>query len=240
MLHLPCFHPIADKFPAIDGAELDALTADIEKNGQRKPIGLYQGYIWDGRSRAEACRRLGKQPKYWIVRREDPVVFLIARHNRYGAPSSPERSAALAVLGEIDTPEWKARAKKERSEWMAEARREFRLMVSKQPRHCDVCGQHIDMVHAHHSLPLNIQFDLGVPLANHEHDWLCPLHHRVIHVFASIYLTGAQSGEILENLHPAIEPDWARAEKIFNKGFKLFEGYGGQTHSHARWHDQYS
>lgn len=239
-LHIPDSHPVADKFPMMSAAELEALTADIATRGQLKPVALYQGYIWDGRARAEACHRLNVQPRYWIVRRGDPVAFLIARHRRYGAPSSPERMTALETLNELDRDEWKSKAKRERREWLAEARRDFRLMVSKKPRPCDVCDKHIDFVHAHHSLPLNIQADLGLPFANQEHDWLCPIHHRVLHIFASIYMTGAKNGEILDHLHPSIEQDWVKAEKLFTKGLRLFESFGGQEHSHARWHDSYS
>ena len=40
-------HPLADKFPMMPRAELDALKADILENGVREAICLYGGMILD-------------------------------------------------------------------------------------------------------------------------------------------------------------------------------------------------
>jgi hypothetical protein len=45
------FHPLADMFPLMEGAEFDALVADINENGVQQKIVLYQGKILDGRNR---------------------------------------------------------------------------------------------------------------------------------------------------------------------------------------------
>ena len=52
-------HPIAAIFPVMEGGELERLADDIQANGLREPITLYEGKILDGRNRAEACRRRG-------------------------------------------------------------------------------------------------------------------------------------------------------------------------------------
>ena len=44
------FHDYAQLFPLIVGDEYQALLDDIDANGQREPIVLYEGKILDGRS----------------------------------------------------------------------------------------------------------------------------------------------------------------------------------------------
>jgi ParB-like chromosome segregation protein Spo0J len=56
------FHPLADIFPPMEGAEFEELVADIKANGLREKIDLYQGKIADGRNRYRALLRLGIEP----------------------------------------------------------------------------------------------------------------------------------------------------------------------------------
>jgi hypothetical protein len=83
-------HPIAATFPPVSGALFDALMTDMRSNGQRLPIVLYDGMIWDGRARYQACAELGLKP--WLVplRREDPRRVL------YPLELRPRRAAKLA------------------------------------------------------------------------------------------------------------------------------------------------
>ena len=57
------FHPVADIFPLINGADFDALRADIAANGLLEAIWLHpDGRIIDGRNRYRACCDLGIEP----------------------------------------------------------------------------------------------------------------------------------------------------------------------------------
>lgn len=49
------YHPLANLFPLIEGAEFDALVDDIRRNGLHDHIDLYQGKILDGRNRYRAA-----------------------------------------------------------------------------------------------------------------------------------------------------------------------------------------
>ena len=58
------YHKYADVFPLLEGEAFVELCADIEQNGQREPIILYDGAILDGRNRYRACVELNIPPQY--------------------------------------------------------------------------------------------------------------------------------------------------------------------------------
>lgn len=53
------FHPLANIFPLIEGAEFDALVADVKLNGVQQAIILLDGKILDGRNRYRAATKAG-------------------------------------------------------------------------------------------------------------------------------------------------------------------------------------
>lgn len=59
------FHEYAGIYDLLEGAEFEALVADIKANGLRLPIILHtDGRILDGRNRYRACAAAGVEPRY--------------------------------------------------------------------------------------------------------------------------------------------------------------------------------
>jgi hypothetical protein len=46
-----------------------------------------------------------------------------------------------------------------------------------------VCGKFGAVTQAHHVVPLAVQFDRMFDKPDHEHVWLCPTHHVIVHLF---------------------------------------------------------
>lgn len=75
------FHPLANLFPLMSGAELKALAADIKAKGQLEKIVLYEdGRILDGRNRYLACRAARVTPRTEPYRGRDPLGFVISKN----------------------------------------------------------------------------------------------------------------------------------------------------------------
>ena len=67
-----------------------------------------------------------------------------------------------------------------KEKWIAEARLNFR---PSQRQNCYVCGKFASIAQAHHTVPLAAQFERGFKYPDHEHAWLCPNHHSILHIF---------------------------------------------------------
>jgi hypothetical protein len=75
------FHPLANRFPLIEGEEFDNLVDDIRTHGQRDPIVLFDGKILDGRNRYRACLEARREPKSRLfdpAKEGSPEAFVIS------------------------------------------------------------------------------------------------------------------------------------------------------------------
>lgn len=71
-----------------------------------------------------------------------------------------------------------AEAKAQRKDWMRLARLSFK---ASEREACAVCGQYQSVSEAHHIYPLSLQFSDGREMPLHDHVWLCPTHHMIVH-----------------------------------------------------------
>ncbi len=102
MPHLE-FHPLASIFPLMDDGPLAALAEDIEANGLREKIWIYEGKILDGRNRYRACVLKGIDHRTEQYRGKDPLGFVISMnlHRRHLDETQRAMAAARFALMQI-------------------------------------------------------------------------------------------------------------------------------------------
>lgn len=96
------FHPLADLFPLIEGAEFENLVADIKANGVREPVILHEGKILDGRNRWKAATAAGVDVPTKDYEGADPLGFVISLnlHRRHLDESQRALvSAKISTMG---------------------------------------------------------------------------------------------------------------------------------------------
>lgn len=91
---------------------------------------------------------------------------------------TPSQRACIAVKLLPHIEKEKKRRRHAKSQWIVSARKNF-APGDKQP--CQVCGMYAEIAHAHHVLPLDIQYKIRINQPLHEHVWLCPNHHAMVH-----------------------------------------------------------
>ena len=69
------FHPLAEIFPLVGGADFDELVADIRVHGLHEPIVVFEDRVLDGRNRYRACEVAGIEPTLTVYTGDDPVAY---------------------------------------------------------------------------------------------------------------------------------------------------------------------
>jgi chromosome segregation ATPase len=94
-------HPLSKAFPPMPDEQFKALVDDVDLNGLRNPILIYQGKILDGWHRYQACVELNvKKMRMADWEGDDPVAFVLSQnlHRRHLNPS--QRSFIFAELAD--------------------------------------------------------------------------------------------------------------------------------------------
>jgi N6-adenosine-specific RNA methylase IME4 len=92
------FHPLADLFPLLEGADFEELVADVRAHGVREPIWLHQGKILDGRNRYRAAAEAHVPCPTRIYDGDDPVGFVVSLNLKRRHLNESQRAMVAAKL----------------------------------------------------------------------------------------------------------------------------------------------
>lgn len=91
-------HPLSAAFPAMSADDFQALKDDIDNNGQREPVMVYEGMVLDGWHRYRACVELGLPvKKFTFSEGDDPVAFVLSHNLHRRHLTGSQRAAAVVA-----------------------------------------------------------------------------------------------------------------------------------------------
>jgi ParB-like chromosome segregation protein Spo0J len=95
------FHPIANIFPMMEGAEFRRFKEDIRTRKQQEPIIIHEGKILDGRNRYKACKELKLTPATKAYDGTDPVAFVLSANLHRRHLTESQRGMVAAKLASL-------------------------------------------------------------------------------------------------------------------------------------------
>lgn len=96
------FHPYASVVPMLGTPELNALAADIQGNGLRQSIVLFEGKILDGRNRYKACQIVNVEPQFRDFNGDgDPLDFIVSMNLVRRQLTASQKALAVAKIAEL-------------------------------------------------------------------------------------------------------------------------------------------
>jgi hypothetical protein len=141
------FHPLADLFPLMQGAEFDTLVEDIRANGLNEPIRLFDGQVLDGRNRYRAMLKLepnfapstfpGDFDDFDNLGRQDALAFVISANIHRRHLTTDQKRDLIAKLLKAN-PE-----KSDRS--IAKVAKVSHVTVAKARKDAEATGQTVQL-----------------------------------------------------------------------------------------------
>lgn len=127
-------HPLSAAFPAMSADDFQALKDDIEVNGQREPVMVFDGMVLDGWHRYRACVELGVKPTQFTFTDDDPVAFVLSHNLHRRHLSASQRAAAVVSCAEWQPPNVKKTGRVEPSSTHAKTNAEMAKVAQVTPR----------------------------------------------------------------------------------------------------------
>ncbi len=95
------FHPLANLFPLMEGADFRDLVADVRQHGLREPVVIHDGMILDGRNRFRACQAAGVPARLVPFEGGDPTAFVVSLNLRRRHLDESQRATVAAKIANM-------------------------------------------------------------------------------------------------------------------------------------------
>ncbi|HEY4982610.1 MAG TPA: MT-A70 family methyltransferase [Pseudolabrys sp.] len=101
------FHPLADLFPLMVGAEFVELRDDIKQHGLLEPLCEFEGKLLDGRNRLRACKAAGipipsNMVEHFDPKKQgDPLAWVISKNLKRRHLNESQRAWVAAKLANM-------------------------------------------------------------------------------------------------------------------------------------------